>query len=255
MTKPRPTAPSAHGSRSRRRIGLLISLEGIEGSGKTTQSVRLADWLTREGYEVVRTREPGGTPLAEALRQALLNTSTEPMRPWTEALLVLAARAQHVAHVIRPALARGAVVLCDRYLDSTLAYQAYGRGLPASALLRWHRQVTDNLIPDLTLLFDLPVTVGLRRRRRGSVKTNRLDDETKQFHDRVRQGFRELARKYRSRIRVIRSERSPDQIQADVRDLVTVGLARRLLDRKKRPPKQATASTNAPQTGKLHAVR
>lgn len=255
MAKSRPKSSSGSGLKPRRRSGLFISLEGIEGSGKTTQSVRLAEWLTQEGYEVVRTREPGGTPLAEALRRSLLNTTDEPVTPWTEVLLVLAARAQHVAQVIRPALERGAVVLCDRYLDSTLAYQASGRGLPTAVLLRWHRQVTDNLMPDLTLLFDLPVTVGLRRRREEGTKTNRLDDETRQFHDRVLQGFRDLARKYRSRIRVIPSGRTPEQIQADVRDLVTEALARRPAGRKNRPMKRPTASTNAPHIGKLHAVR
>lgn len=229
-------------------------MEGIEGSGKTTQSVRLAEWLTKQGYEVVRTREPGGTPLAEALRRSLLNATDEPVTPWTEVLLVLAARAQHVAQVIHPALERGAIVLCDRYLDSTLAYQAYGRGLPASVLLRWHRQVTDNLMPDLTLLFDVPVAVGLRRRREEGTKTNRLDDETKLFHNRVRGGFRDLARKYRSRIQMIPSGRTPEKIHADVRDLVTEVLARRPLDRKNRLMKRPTASTNTPHIGKLHAV-
>ena len=230
-------------------------MEGIEGSGKTTQSAWLAEWLTGEGYEVVRTREPGGTPLAEALRQSLLNTRAEPVTPWTEVLLVFAARALHVAQVIRPALERGAVVLCDRYIDSTLAYQAYGRGLPASALLRLHRQVTDNLMPDLTLLFDLPVQVGLRRRRQDTVKTNRLDNETKQFHARVLQGFRNLAQKYPSRIRVIPSERDPEKIHADVRDMVTRALVHRPADRKNSLMKRAKASTNAPHIGKLHAVR
>lgn len=230
-------------------------MEGIEGSGKTTQSAWLAEWLTGEGYEVVRTREPGGTPLAETLRHALLQRTGEPLTPWTEVLLVLAARAQHVARVIHPALKRGAVVLCDRYIDSTLAYQAYGRGLPASTLLRLHRQVTDNLMPDLTLLFDLPVQVGLRRRRQDTVKTNRLDNETKRFHDRVRQGFRNLARNYPSRIRVISSERSPEKIHADVRNMVTNALAHRPAERKHRLMKQTKAFTTAPRIGKLHAVR
>jgi dTMP kinase len=193
--------------------------------------------------------------LAETLRHALLQRTGEPLIPWTEVLLVLAARAQHVARVIRPALERGAVVLCDRYIDSTLAYQAYGRGLPASALLRWHRQVTDNLMPDLTLLFDLPVQVGLRRRRQDRVKTNRLDNETMQFHDRVRQGFRNLARKHPSRIRMIASERAPEKIHADVRDIVTNALVYRPADRKNRLMKRAKSSTAIPRIGKRHAVR
>jgi dTMP kinase len=226
-------------------------LEGIEGSGKTTQSLRLAEWLGREGYEVIGTREPGGTPLAETLRQSLLNTTNEPVTPWTEVLLVLAARAQHVVHVIRPALERGAIILCDRYIDSTLAYQAYGRGLPPAILLRLHRQVTDNAMPDLTLLFDLPVKVGLRRRRQDTIKTNRLDGETNQFHERVRQGFRDLALKYASRVRVIPSGRTPEQIHADVRRILMTVLARRKDTVAKRTP----VSTVSPQLMKAHAVR
>jgi dTMP kinase len=230
-------------------------LEGIEGSGKTTQSTWLAERLTMEGYEVLRTREPGGTPLAEALRHSLLNTTGERLTPWTEVLLVLAARTQHVAQVIRPALERGAVVLCDRYIDSTLAYQAYGRGLPAPVLLRWHRQVTDHLMPDLTLLFDVPVAVGLHRRQQEGTKTNRLDDETRQFHERVLQGFRDLARKYRSRIRVIPSERTPEKIHTDVSTIVSKVLAHRPADKKERLMRRAKVSAPTPHIGKFHAVR
>ena len=251
MAKSRPKSPLRRGPRPHRRTGLFISLEGIEGSGKTTQSARLADWLSREGYDVIRTREPGGTPLAETLRQSLLNTTNEPVTPWTEVLLVLAARAQHVAHVIRPALERGAIVLCDRYIDSTLAYQAYGRGLPPAMLLRLHRQVTDNTLPDLTLLFDLPVKVGLRRRRQDTGKTNRLDGETNRFHKRVRQGFRDLALKHASRIRVIPSGRAPEQIHTDVRRMLMTVLDRRKDTVVKRTP----ASTVSPQGMGAHAVR
>jgi dTMP kinase len=226
-------------------------LEGIEGSGKTTQSARLADWLGREGYEVIRTREPGGTPLAESLRQSLLDTTNEPVTPWTEVLLVLAARAQHVVHVIRPALERGAIVLCDRYIDSTLAYQAYGRGLPPAMLLRLHRQVTDNAMPDLTLLFDLPVKIGLRRRRQATGKANRLDGETNQFHERVRQGFRDLALKHASRIRMIPSGGTSEQVHTHVKRILMTVLARR----KDTLARQVPASTVSPQVMGAHAVR
>lgn len=248
-SKPKPSPGSVPGPR--RRPGLFISLEGIEGSGKTTQSARLTDWLSREGYEVIRTREPGGTPLAEALRDSLLNATDEPVAPWTEVLLVLAARAQHVAQVIRPTLQRGAIVLCDRYVDSTLAYQAYGRGLSSAMLLRLHRQVTDNLMPDLTLLFDVPVTVGLRRRREDGTKTNRLDEETGQFHERVRHGFQALARKYPSRIHVIPSGRSPERIHTDVKRLLLAVLTRR----KDALRRQSPTSTLPRQLMRAHAVR
>ena len=143
--------------------GLFITLEGPEGAGKTTNREYLAECLRNHGREVVLTREPGGTPLAERIRELLLAPSSEPMAVDTELLLVFAARAQHLAGVIRPALARGAVVLCDRFTDASYAYQGGGRGVPEARIATLEAFVQGGLRPDLTLVFDLPVEVGLAR--------------------------------------------------------------------------------------------
>ncbi len=143
--------------------GLFISFEGIEGSGKSTQVQCLQAYLESAGYEVTVTREPGGTPIAEAIRGLLLDPENVAMSPTTELLLYEAARAQHVHERVRPALAAGRMVLCDRFVDSTTAYQGAGRGLGGEALERLHQLATDNLVPDLTFLLDLPADVALVR--------------------------------------------------------------------------------------------
>ncbi|HSF09057.1 MAG TPA: dTMP kinase [Nitrospirales bacterium] len=196
------------------QLGLFITFEGTEGSGKTTQCRRLAKTLRFQGYQVLETREPGGTPLAEAIRRLLLSHARtqspgEAITPACETALILAARAQHVAHVIRPALAKGMIVLCDRFFDSTLAYQGYGRNLDADFLHQSHQLVTDGLTPDLTLLLDLPIQDGLTRRRK-SKHQNRLDRESLNFHQRVRQGFIMLAKQNPQRIQKFDARQSPD---------------------------------------------
>ncbi|MCP9469183.1 MAG: dTMP kinase [Nitrospira sp.] len=212
---------------SRRPKGFFITLEGGEGSGKTTQALRLSQSLAAKGYDVLLTREPGGTVIAEQLRNLLLRTdSTEPLAPETEALLILAARRQHVDHVIRPALKRGAVVICDRFSDSTLAYQGYGRGLDLKILRRMNDWTTDHLSPHLTLLFDLPVAMGLRRRRGSHAADNRLDRETRTFHARVHTGFRASAKREPRRIVIVDARPSPDMIAAQVETLVLAKLRR-----------------------------
>jgi len=188
---------------------MFITFEGIEGSGKTTQCRRLALLLRKLGLQVLETREPGGTPLAESIRNLLLalpsaRSASESITPSCEALLIMAARAQHLAHVIRPALHDGHVVLCDRYYDSTLAYQGYGRGMPLSHLRQLQTLTSEGLSPDLTLLFDLPVAKGLARRQQ-SRHQNRLDREVKAFHERVRQGFLTLAKRQTRRIKTIQA--------------------------------------------------
>jgi dTMP kinase len=214
-------------ARTRRHRGLFITLEGPEGSGKSTQIGHLAAALRRAGYKVVATREPGGTPVAEAIRNVLLlSKQKEPIGAKTEALLILAARSQHVTHVIKPALLRGAVVLCDRYSDSTLAYQGFGRGLDRDWLKQTGAIATDGLQPDLTLLLDLPVTVGLARRCSSSSGQNRLDRETVRFHRVVRQGFLRLAEQSRGRIKVIRADRSEEEIRAELEPLALRWAAR-----------------------------
>lgn len=207
------------------RRGLFISLEGGEGSGKTTQALRLFDSLTAKGYAVVHTREPGGTAVAERLRGILLDRSNEAVTPETEALLMLAARRQHVEHVIRPALVSGKVVICDRFSDSTLAYQGYGRGLDLKLLRMINRWVTDAVTPHLTLFFDIPIATGLRRRGH-SAEQNRLDHETRRFHAKVRSGFQALAKREPRRIKILDARRSPDSVTVEVERLVLDRLQR-----------------------------
>lgn len=203
-----------------RTAGTFITLEGTEGSGKSTQAARLAEALRAEGYAVLLTREPGGTPAAEQLRAVLLKNNSESLAAETEAFVILAARRQHVDHVIAPALRQGAIVICDRFVDSTLAYQGYARGLELKTLRAMNRWATGGLTPDLTLLFDLPVATGLRRRQRDAAGQNRLDRETTRFHQRVRSGFLELARKEPRRIKPVNAARTPEKIADDVRTLV-----------------------------------
>jgi dTMP kinase len=211
-------------NRTRRRShvrGTFLTLEGPEGSGKSTQILYLTTALRNAGYQVVQTREPGGTKVAEAIRKTLLSaTSHEPITAETEALLVLAARSQHVAHLIQPALDRGTIVLCDRFADSTFAYQGYGRGLSLSWLRTANRAATGGLMPDLTLLLDVSASVGLRRRGQARGNRNRLDRESLTFHQRVRRGFLSLASHARRRIKTIDADRPAEVVRAEIEALV-----------------------------------
>jgi dTMP kinase len=172
--------------------GVFITLEGPDGSGKSSQSVRLAERLAALGHAVLVTREPGGTVPGERIRELLLDPAGGPLRPETEALLFSAARSELVAQIIQPALAAGRVVLCDRYADSTVAYQGYGRGLARDQLDALTRLATQGLTPTCTLLLDVPVATGLDRRRHEG-EWNRLDAASRAFHERVRAGFLALA--------------------------------------------------------------
>ena len=205
--------------------GLFVSFEGPEGAGKTTQARRLADDLTAEGYEVVLTREPGGTPLAEAIRDLVLTQAAAgegAMSPATEALLFTAARSDHVERLIRPALAEGRVVICDRFTGSTLAYQGGGRGLDGEALGAAQLLATGGLTPDLTLLLDLPVREGLARRYadRDGDAPNRLDAESAAFHDRVRAAYGRLADADRASWVIVRADQSPVAVATVIGDTV-----------------------------------
>ncbi len=168
--------------------GLFITFEGPEGSGKSTQTRLLSERLTALGHEVIATCEPGGDHLARDIRQILLHSKGD-VAPEAELLLFLAARAQHVRKVIVPATERGAIVLCDRYADSSIAYQGYARGLDIPTLRRLNDFATGGLTPDLTLLLDIPVELGLERQQ----DKNRFEAESVSFHTRVREGFLELA--------------------------------------------------------------
>src|SRR5512141_2860022 len=209
------------GTQKQQTRGLFITLEGVEGSGKSTQIRYLAEALTQTGYTVLQTREPGGTATAEAIRHILLTASThEPVVPETEALLILAARCQHVTHLIRPALRRGTVVLCDRFSDSTLAYQGYARGLNLQWLRIANEVATGGLTPDLTLVLDLPVSVGLARRRSDRGEQNRLDHETDHFHRKVRRGFLALAAEEPGRMKIVNANRSTQEVRDELTKIV-----------------------------------
>lgn len=182
--------------------GLFITLEGPEGAGKSTNRDFLAERLRGHGIDVLLTREPGGTPLAERIRELLLAPSDEAMAADTELLLMFAARAQHIAGVIRPALARGQVVLCDRFTDATYAYQGGGRGLPVERIALLEDFVQGELRPDLTLVFDLPVDVGLSRAAaRG--RLDRFEQEDRSFFEAVRQTYLQRADAAPERYRVL----------------------------------------------------
>ena len=195
--------------------GLFIALEGGEGAGKTTQARMLAIWLREQGFDVVTTREPGATKVGMRLRALLLDTAHAGMSPRAEALMYAADRAQHVAEVISPALERGAVVITDRYVDSSLAYQGAARGLRLEDVAWLSRWATGGLMPDLTILLDLPPRDGLGRRTRSM---DRLEAEPSEFHERVRAGFLGLARREPERYLVLDATRPPDELTAEIED-------------------------------------
>jgi dTMP kinase len=204
--------------------GHFITFEGIEGSGKTTQIERLAEKLRSASQEVVLTREPGGTELGSALRALLLRPSSTAPAPEAELLLYLADRAQHLTQIIEPALATGAIVLCDRYRDATVAYQGYGRQLDAQRIVNWHAEPPLNRMPDRTLWFDIDPEVSLLRARQRDLDRNsaesegRFEQEALEFHRRVATGYADLARQEPERIRRIDASGTLDEVEARVSD-------------------------------------
>ena len=197
--------------------GLFITFEGLDGCGKSTQMEMLAAGLEARGFVVLMTREPGGTPLSEAVRDILLDPRQRGMSARAEALLYAAARAHLVEQVIRPALEDGQIVLCDRYIDSSLAYQGYGRGLGTDNIMSMNAWATDCLFPDLTLLLDLDDS--LRSNRLAAVP-DRLEAEDDGFHQRVAEGYRALLIEHRHRMRRIDASGAPEDVQQRVRDVV-----------------------------------
>ena len=197
--------------------GRFITLEGLEGAGKSTVARWVGEWLTARSIPVRLTREPGGTPLAERVRQIVLERGEEKLSPVTETLLMFSARGIHVENLIRPALARGEWVVCDRFTDATRAYQGSGRGVDVAWIDSLAMSVHGNLQPDCTLLLDLPPAVGLARaRQRSGLAADRFEAETEAFFARVRAGYLDLARREPQRVRVVDAALELEQVKAQV---------------------------------------
>ena len=207
-------------------MGFFITFEGPDGSGKSTQIKRLAEQLQTLGQDVYLTREPGGTAISEAIREVLHDLNNREMAPRAEILLYSAARAQLVKQVIRPHLAAGGIVLCDRYYDSTLAYQGYGHGLDLETLRLITNFATEDLRPDLTLLLDIDAEAGLARRQQGGVEWNRLDDYALAFHQRVRDGYLKLAAAEPDRWVTFDAGQDKHTVAAAIQQVVSERLAR-----------------------------
>lgn len=202
----------------------FITMEGGEGAGKSTMMARVADWLKKSGFEVVTTREPGGTGLAEKLREVLLDRDNNALTGKAELLLLFAARAQHLEELIRPELARGSCVLCDRFTDATWAYQGGGRGLALADIEALENLVHGDLQPDLTLLLDLPVEQGLSRAGKRS-KADRFEMESTMFFNRVRKAYLERAEAFPERFAVIDASLDREAVWAQIRDVLEARLA------------------------------
>jgi dTMP kinase len=200
-------------------MSLFIALEGPDGSGKSTQARLLAEEVRARGYDVLLTREPGGSPIGDQIRQILFNLGNTSMYPKTEFLLFSASRAQHVYEVIQPHLQRGGIVISDRYFHSSLAYQGYGHELDLDLLKRITSFATSGLLPDLILLLDLPVEEGLNRRK-SEGKWNRLDDYQVDFHQRVRKGYLAMVEEDHERWVIIDASRPVDRIQKEIQDVI-----------------------------------
>ena len=197
-------------------MSLFITFEGGEGSGKSTALRKISELLIEKGYETVLTREPGGTPISEEIREVILDKKNTDMDKRTEALLYAASRRQHLVQKVWPALKEGKLVLCDRYLDSSLAYQGGARGIGLEDVLNINLFATENTFPDLTLLFDIDPKIGLARiAANASREVNHLDLEKLSFHEGVRKTFLELAARYPERFVIIDASKSPDEVVED----------------------------------------
>jgi len=206
---------------------MFITLEGIEGCGKTTQIRNLSTYFNNRGLPVVVTREPGGTAIGKKIRTILLNPESRDLVPTAELLLYMADRAQHIHSLIKPCLAEGKIVLCDRYFDATLVYQGFARGLDTRFISDLHRLVFKNLKPDITFLLDLAPRIGLARAWKQldngtrSGTESRFEEETISFHEKVRAGYLELADLDPERIRIIDASGDEKQVQLDIREVLT----------------------------------
>lgn len=205
--------------------GKFITFEGPEGGGKTTQAKKLLARMTTEGHEVIYTREPGGTPTGEAIREILqYDKAGEPLCDQTEVLLFSASRAQLVRTVIIPALEKGVHVICDRFADSTTVYQGYGRGFDIEQMITINNFAISGAVPDITLLMDVDVSIGFdriqSRQRELFQKSDRIENEAREFHEKVRRGYLALAKRYPERFRTLNASRDPAEVEADVWKLV-----------------------------------
>jgi dTMP kinase len=198
---------------------MLVTFEGIEGSGKTTQVELLFRYLLEKGYQVIKTREPGGTALGEALRRVLLQKDLRVL-PLSELLIFMAVRSQHMEEVITPALARGAVVICDRFVDATYAYQGYGRGVDLGIIATLNRLVTKGVTPNLTILLDCEVDTGLGRKLGHNPQLDRFEQEEAAFHERIKRGYLKLVEEDEKRFYVINGRQDIDSTHIAIRDRV-----------------------------------
>ncbi len=206
--------------------GIFITLEGIEGAGKTTQVPRILEFLESKGLECQTTREPGGTGIGAKIRAILLNAEHTSLAPVAELLLYEADRAHHMARLIKPAMDAGKCVICDRFIDATTAYQGYARGLSLDFINLLHAEILDGLEPDLTFLFDLPAKTGIGRARARLSDQNCTDEEGRfeaediAFHQKVREGYLTLAKQNPGRFRIVRADVSPDQVWDQMLDIL-----------------------------------
>ncbi len=209
--------------------GFFITIEGPEGAGKTTVMSDVVAQLTAEGYEIVSTREPGGIRISEHIREVILNNTYTEMDGRTEALLYAAARRQHLVEKIAPALKETKIVLCDRFIDASLAYQGFARGLGIDEVLSINEFAIGKLMPDLTLLFDLEPSIGLNRiAKHDDREKNRLDVESLAFHESVREGYQEVVKRYPHRIHVIDASKSQEVVTKNVLKILRKSLDSRM---------------------------
>ena len=209
--------------------GFFITIEGPEGAGKTTVMKDVVETLQSEGYDLISTREPGGIRISERIREVILDNDLIEMDGRTEALLYAAARRQHLVEKIVPALSEGKIVLCDRFVDASLAYQGYARGLGIDEVLSINEFAIDKLMPNLTLLFDLDPKIGLSRiAKHDNREMNRLDVESLEFHEAVREGYQQVIKRYPNRIHVIDASRTLDEVTNDVLNVLKKTLVSRM---------------------------
>ena len=200
--------------------GLFITFEGTDGVGKTTQVRRLSADLRKASYDVCLTREPGGPPISEQIRNMLLSPDHSEMAAITELLLYAASRAQHVSEVIKPALEAGKIVISSRFADAMVVYQGYGRGLDLETIHHLNRMATDGVTPDVTFVLDLPVEIGLQRVQKRRSGLDRLEREEIEFHRRLRAGYQTLAQQEPQRLKIINAQVSPGQVYAQIQEII-----------------------------------